>query len=71
MLAVGGGAGPVPDGAHDAAGEHERHGGVTREDGQDCSGDDAEGGDSDMEGVPGICHGPKGSGEVLIVAVLD
>lgn len=57
MLAVGGSAGPVANGAHHAAREHERHGRVTRKDGQNGAGNHAENDDADMEGVPGVCHG--------------
>ena len=63
MLAVGGSAGPVRNGGHGAAGEHQRDGGVTREDGQQGANNDAEGHNADMKGVPGVCHGIEGSSD--------
>ena len=63
MLAVGGGAGPVPDGAHDAAGEHHGHGRVTREDREDRSDGHANHNECDVEGMPGVCHVAQSSGK--------
>ena len=69
MLAVGSGTGPVPDGAHGAAGEHQRDSGVTREDGEDRADDDAEHHEPDMEGVPWVCHEEEGSSAIETVVV--
>ncbi len=52
--------GPVPDGAHGAAGEHQRDSGITREDGEDGADHDANHHEPDVEGVPGVCHGGEG-----------
>ena len=59
MLAVGGRAGPVPDGAHGTARQHEGDGGVTSEDGEHRPNDDAENDEPNVEGVPGVCHDAK------------
>lgn len=61
--------GPVPDGAHGAAGEHQRDRGITREDGEDGADHDANHHEPDMEGVPGVCHGGESSSAVGTVVV--
>ena len=69
MLAVGGRAGPVPDGAHGTARQHEGDGGVTGEDGENRPDDDAENDEPDVEGVPGVCHVSDSSSVVRTVVV--
>jgi len=71
MLAVGGGAGPVPDGAHDAAGEHHGHGRVTREDREDRSDGHADHNERDVERMPGVCHVVQSSSGGVTVVVLN
>ena len=61
MLAVGGGACPVPDGAHDATRNHQRDGGITGKDRKDGADDHAEDDERDMECVPGVCHADQDS----------
>jgi len=71
MLAVGGGAGPVPDGAHDTAGEHHGHGCVTGEDREDRSDGHADHNEHDVEGMPGVCHVVQSSSGGVTVVVLN
>ena len=53
---MGGGTGPVCDGRHDPAGEHQRNRGVPGEHGEhrpDCQ---TKYDDAGVEGVHGVCH---------------
>jgi hypothetical protein len=70
MLAVGGGARPVPDGAHDTAGD-QGGGRITREDREDRSDGHADHNERDVEGMPGVCHGQESSSGGVTVVVLN
>lgn len=54
FLVVGSSTSPVPDCADPPAAEHQRDSGITIEDG---AYDNTECHESDVEGVPGVCHG--------------
>ena len=61
VAAVCGGAEGVADGGEACAGEDQRHRRVAHRDGEDSAHDERSEGHDEMGGVPGVCHGVKGS----------